>query len=62
MKEVGAVKVISDEEIRRKGLAALRRELGRSGMIRFLEQFETGRGDYAPHDFHRAAERAGQQQ
>lgn len=35
------------EEIRRRGLKALRDELGRSGMIRFLQQFETGSGDYA---------------
>jgi hypothetical protein len=35
------------EQIRRKGLAALRRELGKEGMIRFLQQFETGSGNYA---------------
>jgi hypothetical protein len=35
------------EEIRRRGLLALRQELGRAGMIRFLQQFETGSGDYA---------------
>jgi hypothetical protein len=35
------------EEIRRQGLEALRKQLGRAGMIRFLQQFETGRGDYA---------------
>jgi hypothetical protein len=35
------------EEIRRRGLGALRRELGRAGMIRFLQQFEPGAGDYA---------------
>lgn len=35
------------DEIRRKGLEALRRELGQAGMIRFLQQFETGSGDYA---------------
>jgi len=35
------------DEIRRKGLEALRRELGPAGMIRFLQQFETGKGDYA---------------
>jgi len=35
------------EEIRRKGLNALRKELGRSGMIRFLLQYEIGGGDYA---------------
>jgi hypothetical protein len=34
------------DEIRTEGLAALRKRLGRSGMIRFLQQFETGRGDY----------------
>ena len=39
------------DEIRRKGLAALQKELGRAGTIRFLQQFETGSGDYArePH-------------
>ena len=35
------------EQIRRKGLAALQRELGKAGTIRFLQQFETGNGDYA---------------
>jgi hypothetical protein len=35
------------EQIRKKGLAALRRELGKAGMIRFLQQFETGTGDYS---------------
>jgi hypothetical protein len=35
------------EEIRRAGLEALRRELGLVGMIRFLQLFETGRGDYS---------------
>jgi hypothetical protein len=35
------------EEIRRRGLVALRRELGRAGMVRFLQQFESGQGDYA---------------
>jgi hypothetical protein len=35
------------DQIRRKGLTALRRELGRAGMVRFLQQFETGSGNYA---------------
>jgi hypothetical protein len=35
------------EQIRREGLEALRERLGRIGMIRFLQQFETGSGDYA---------------
>ena len=34
------------EEIRRKGIEALVRELGPLGMARFLQQFETGSGDY----------------
>ena len=35
------------DEIRREGLEVLRTRLGRAGMIRFLQQFETGEGDYA---------------
>ena len=34
-------------DIRREGLQALRQRLGRADMIRFLQQFETGQGDYA---------------
>jgi len=34
------------DDIRRAGMDALVRELGPVGMIRFLQQFETGRGDY----------------
>jgi hypothetical protein len=34
------------EQIRRAGLEVLRRELGVVGMVRFLQQFETGAGDY----------------
>ena len=35
------------EEIRAAGLDALRQRLGRVGMVRFLQQFSTGSGDYA---------------
>lgn len=35
------------DQLRRAGLTALRQRLGRAGMIRFLQQFETGEGDYA---------------
>jgi hypothetical protein len=35
------------DEIRRKGLEVLRRELGPAGMVRFLQQFDRGSGDYA---------------
>jgi hypothetical protein len=38
---------MSLSEIRAAGLAALTRELGPVGMARFLQQFETGRGDYS---------------
>jgi hypothetical protein len=37
---------LTDEEIRLAGLEALCRELGPAGMARFLQQFETGRGDF----------------
>lgn len=35
------------DEVRREGLEALRQRLGRADMIRFLQQFESGKGDYA---------------
>lgn len=38
---------MSLEEIRITGMEALARELGIVGMIRFLQQFETGHGDYS---------------
>ncbi len=34
------------DEIRKKGYKALEEALGIVGMIRFLQQFETGSGDY----------------
>ena len=33
-------------ELRQQGLAVLRKELGYVGMVRFLQQFEAGSGDY----------------
>jgi hypothetical protein len=38
-------------QIRAAGLAALMRELGPTGMVRFLQQYETGSGDNF-HDRH----------
>ena len=35
------------DDVRREGLDALRERLGRADMIRFLQQFETGVGNYA---------------
>ena len=39
--------MLTTEEIRLKGLSALRKELGRAGMIRFLQIYSNGSGDYA---------------
>lgn len=38
---------LTDEQIRARGLEVLHRELGPAGMIRFLQHFEAGRGDYS---------------
>jgi hypothetical protein len=38
---------LTQDEIYRQGLQALRDRLGRAGMVRFLQHFETGHGDYA---------------
>lgn len=37
---------MSPAVIRKAGLEAVAKELGPLGMVRFLQQFETGRGDY----------------
>jgi len=37
---------MSLDQIRREGLKALERHLGPDGLIRFLQQFDTGCGDY----------------
>ena len=37
---------LTGEEIRARGLAALRKELGRGGLARFLRHFEACAGDY----------------
>ncbi len=37
----------TQEQIRLAGLEVLARELGPVGMVRFLQQFETGWGDYS---------------
>ena len=34
------------EQVRATGLQALSRELGPVGLVRFLQQFEVGHGDY----------------
>jgi hypothetical protein len=39
--------IMSLEQIRIAGMEALTRELGMVGMVRFMQQFETGYGDYS---------------
>jgi hypothetical protein len=39
--------MMSLEQIRIAGMEALARELGIVGMVRFMQQFETGYGDYS---------------
>ncbi|HEX3034875.1 MAG TPA: hypothetical protein VHT73_07030 [Thermodesulfobacteriota bacterium] len=41
-----SVEKLSPATIRKLGLEALARALGPIGMVRFLQQFETGMGDY----------------
>ena len=41
------VQTMTPQQIRVAGLAALSRELGLVGMIRFMQQFEMGQGDYS---------------
>jgi hypothetical protein len=38
---------ITPEQIRTRGLAALKRELGTAGMVRFLQRFDRGANNWA---------------
>ena len=40
------VRTMTSEQIREAGLEALERKLGPLGMVRFLQQFESGKGNY----------------
>lgn len=41
------VQSMTPQQIRAAGMKALARELGLVGMIRFMQQFELGQGDYS---------------
>jgi len=41
------MKEMTAEQIRNRGLEALKQELGVVGMVRFLQQFANGEGDYS---------------
>ena len=42
-----AVASMTPEQVRQAGMQALARALGPAGLIRFLQQFERGSGDYS---------------
>jgi len=46
MSSIATVNVDNPIEVRQLGLEALREALGPIGMVRFIQQFETGTGDY----------------
>ena len=50
--------VMTLEQIRLLGLKALSRDLGPVGLVRFLQQFETGHGDYTAERHHWLGERS----
>jgi hypothetical protein len=39
-------RLMTEDEIRRAGMAALTRAMGPTGAVRFIRQFRKGRGDY----------------
>ena len=41
-----STQTMSPVDLRKAGLEAIAKSLGPLGMVRFLQQFETGRGDY----------------
>jgi hypothetical protein len=41
-----SIKINDLYDIRKKGIEALYKKLGPLGMARFLQQYETGKGDY----------------
>lgn len=41
------IQTMTPQQIREAGMEVLSRELGVAGMIRFMQQFEMGRGDYS---------------
>jgi hypothetical protein len=46
------VETMTPDQLRKEGFKALGRHLGPDGMIRFLQQFETGSGDYTKERHH----------
>jgi len=40
------IRSMSPNELRRLGIDALVKSLGPTGMVKFIQQFDTGKGDY----------------
>ena len=49
------VRTMSDNQIRKKGYEILSKKLGAAGLVRFLQQFDKGSGDYTNerHELHK---------
>ena len=47
-----SVQTLEPDKVRVRGMKALVRELGPAGMVQFMQQFRSGRGDYTK-DRHR---------
>ena len=41
-----STQTLAADKIRAKGVKVLTRELGPAGMVQFMQQFSSGRGDY----------------
>lgn len=41
-----STQTIAPEQVRSRGVRALKKELGVAGMVQFMQEFGTGRGDY----------------
>jgi hypothetical protein len=42
-----STQTLAADKIRTKGVRVLTRELGAAGMVQFMQQFSSGRGDYS---------------
>jgi hypothetical protein len=42
-----STQTLTPNEVRMRGYHALKRELGPTGLLRFMHQFERGHGDYS---------------
>ena len=50
---MAAVNINDMYDVRRKGISALKDALGSVGMVIFMQQFETGTGDYTKEKYNK---------